>query len=147
MISLGAVATAPFGTRVAVLAAIAAIMTVGVYGLVAGIVKLDDAGLWLVRRGGAGARALGATILKTAPWLMKALSVAGTAAMFLVGGGILVHGLPVLHHLVAALAPDTGWWGPVGTLAAEAVVGVVAGALVLGTVTLGKRVLGAARPA
>ena len=68
-------------------------MTVGVYGFVAGIVKLDDLGLWLSRRGGAAA-SMGRAILAMAPWLMKGLSIAGTAAMFLVGGGILVHGLP-----------------------------------------------------
>ena len=74
------------------LSGIAVLMTVGVYGFVAGIVKLDDLGLWLSRRDSGAAQALGRGILRAAPWLMKALSVAGTAAMFLVGGGILVHG-------------------------------------------------------
>ncbi|HKX95523.1 MAG TPA: DUF808 domain-containing protein [Methylibium sp.] len=147
VISLGTVAAAPFGTRLAVLLGIAAIMTVGVYGLVAGIVKLDDGGLWLTRRDSGAARALGAGILKTAPWLMKALSVAGTAAMFLVGGGILVHGWPLLHHLVEAAAVDSGWLGTLGALAAEAAVGIAAGALVLGGVTLAKRTFAAARAA
>ncbi|HSV68873.1 MAG TPA: DUF808 domain-containing protein [Methylibium sp.] len=145
VISLGTVAAAPFGTRLAVLVGIAAIMTVGVYGLVAGIVKLDDGGLWLTRREGAGARALGRAILKAAPWLMKALSVAGTAAMFLVGGGILVHGWPALHHLVEAAADASGAFGLVGAMAAEAVVGIAAGALVLGGVTLAQRGFRAAR--
>ena len=100
---------APFGTRVAVLVGIALLMTVGVYGFVAGIVKLDDAGLHLSRSAGADAwagfkRALGGGILRAAPWLMKALSVAGTAAMFLVGGGILTHGVPALHHGIEAVA-------------------------------------------
>jgi hypothetical protein len=135
-ITLGTVAGQPFGTQAAVLAAIAAVMTVGVYGLVAGIVKLDDAGLWLSRRPGAAAQATGRAVLRTAPWLMKALSVAGTAAMFLVGGGILVHGVPALHHAIAgAVAP---WGGLAGALAgtlAEALVGVLAGALVLAAVT------------
>ena len=108
-ITLGTVADAAFGTRVAVLTGIALLMTVGVYGFVAGIVKLDDAGLHLSRSAGAHAwagfkRALGTGILRAAPWLMKALSVAGTAAMFLVGGGILVHGWPWLHHVIEALA-------------------------------------------
>jgi predicted DNA repair protein MutK len=108
-ITLGTVATSPFGTRVAVLVGIALLMTVGVYGFVAGIVKLDDAGLHLSRSAGADAwagfkRAFGNGILRAAPWLMKALSVAGTAAMFLVGGGILTHGLPWLHHHIEALA-------------------------------------------
>jgi predicted DNA repair protein MutK len=96
-ITLGTVADAPFGTQVTVVAGIAAIMTVGVYGLVAGIVKLDDGGLYLSRSDSAPVRAFGRGILTAAPWLMKFLSVAGTAAMFLVGGGILTHGIPMLH--------------------------------------------------
>ena len=131
-ITLGTVANAPFGTRVAVLVGIALIMTVGVYGLVAGIVKLDDAGLHLSRSATGGAQALGRGILRLAPWLMKALSVAGTAAMFLVGGGILSHGLPFLHHaseaVTAALGAGLAWIAP--TLF-DAVVGVAAGALAL----------------
>ena len=99
-ITLGAVAQADFWTQLAVLSGIAVIMTVGVYGLVGGIVKLDDAGLWLSRRASAAAQGLGRAILALAPWLMKGLSVAGTAAMFLVGGGIIVHGVPALHHLL-----------------------------------------------
>ncbi|CAM3829076.1 DUF808 domain-containing protein [Paracidovorax anthurii] len=144
-ITLGTVAGAPFGQQVAVLAGIAAIMTVGVYGLVAGIVKLDDAGLWLSRRAGAGARALGRGIVAAAPWLMKALSVAGTAAMFLVGGGILVHGVPALHHGVEALAAaaSQGAAGGLGhalvTNALNAVAGIAAGAVVLAAVALARR--------
>ncbi len=94
VIALGTVAAQPFMTRVAVLIAIALVMTVGVYGLVGAIVKLDDLGLYLNQRGGALSRAVGRGILAFAPWLMKALSVAGTAAMFLVGGSIIVHGVP-----------------------------------------------------
>ena len=101
-------------------------MTVGVYGLVAGIVKLDDAGLYLAQREGEGAwpgfqRWLGLRLLAFAPWLMKALGVVGTAAMFLVGGGILVHGLHPVEHVVE----DVVAWG--NSLPA---VGVVTGALV-----------------
>ncbi|MBL8969396.1 MAG: DUF808 domain-containing protein, partial [Myxococcales bacterium] len=103
VISLGAIASAPAGTRVAALIAIAALMTVGVYGLVAGIVKLDDLGLHLSKRRGP-ARRLGAAILAGAPYLMKGLSFAGTLAMFLVGGGILVHGLPRAEALGDQLA-------------------------------------------
>jgi predicted DNA repair protein MutK len=133
-ITLGTVATASFMTQVAVLSGIAILMTVGVYGLVAGIVKLDDAGLHLNRRSGESAfvklqRALGAAILRTAPWLMKGLSVAGTAAMFLVGGGILVHGIPALHHLGENA-------GMLASLALDGIAGIVAGALALGSVTL-----------
>jgi predicted DNA repair protein MutK len=131
-ITLGTVATAPMGTRVAVLVTIALLMTVGVYGLVAGIVKLDDLGLWLNQRASAIWKGLGALILRAAPWLMKTLSVAGTAAMFLVGGGILVHGVPVLHHAIEAATQGLG--GVVGLLLsslAEGLVGIVAGALLL----------------
>ncbi|HOB03477.1 MAG TPA: DUF808 domain-containing protein, partial [Casimicrobium huifangae] len=100
-ITLGTVADKPFATQFTVLAGIAIIMTIGVYGLVAGIVKLDDAGLYLSRAQGEGGwarfkRGLGAAILRAAPYLMRLLSVAGTAAMFLVGGGILTHGIPAV---------------------------------------------------
>jgi predicted DNA repair protein MutK len=131
VISLGTVATAAFPQQLGVLVGISVIMTVGVYGLVAGIVKIDDAGLHLSRREGA-AKALGLALLAFAPKLMKLLSVLGTAAMFLVGGGILVHGLPVLHHL------QEGWVSTSGGFVAATVpmlfsgaVGVAAGALVL----------------
>lgn len=132
-ITLGTVAGQPLGIQVGVLSGIAIVMTVGVYGLVAGIVKLDDSGLALSRRTNAGAQALGRGILAAAPWLMRALSVAGTAAMFLVGGGILVHGIEPLHHWVEAQAP-----GVLGALV-NGLLGVVAGALVLAVVTLGAR--------
>ncbi len=141
-IALGTVAAAPFVQQLAVLTAVAALMTVGVYGLVAGIVKLDDLGLWLSERASAVAQALGRGLVRAAPWLMKALSVAGTAAMFLVGGGILVHGWPALHHATEALAAAADR-GPLGAWAQwlasnglNAVVGLAAGALVLAGVTL-----------
>lgn len=139
VITLGTVATAVFGKQVAVLTAIAVIMTIGVYGLVAGIVKLDDAGLYLAQKTSAAARALGRFLLAAAPWLMKALAIVGTAAMFLVGGGILVHGLPMLHHAVAAVVPTHGALSLLLPLLADAVVGIVAGALVLAGVSLLKR--------
>jgi len=146
-ITLGTVAASPFGTQVAVLAGIAVLMTVGVYGLVAGIVKLDDAGLHLSRVAGEGGfarlqRRFGRGILRAAPWLMKFLSVAGTAAMFLVGGGILVHGVPVLHHLVtdwAATLPAL--LGAVAPTLVDGVAGILAGGLVLGGVMLVQRAL------
>jgi len=143
-ITLGTVAASPFVTQLSVLVGISAIMTVGVYGLVAGIVKLDDAGLYLSRRSGVQ-RSLGLAILSAAPWLMKGLSVAGTAAMFLVGGGILTHGVPALHHAIEGMAAGAG--GVAGLLVpllADAVVGIVAGAVVLGAVLAAKR---AFRPA
>ena len=146
-ITLGTVADAPFPTQVLVLAGIALLMTVGVYGLVAAIVKLDDAGLYLSRTRGEEPtarlrRRLGAAITVSAPWLMKALSIAGTAAMFLVGGGILVHGVPPLHHWiehqVQALAEVPGV-GAAMTVAAEmmanAALGIAAGAVVLAVVS------------
>ena len=142
-ITLGTVADSPLLTQVVVLSGIAVVMTVGVYGIVAGIVKLDDAGLFLSRRPGEGAwprwqRGLGAATLKTAPYLMKGLSIAGTAAMFLVGGGILTHGVPVLTEAIdraaAQLAQLPGLGGVLAVLApqlANALVGVLAGAAAL----------------
>jgi predicted DNA repair protein MutK len=94
VIALGTVADASFATQVAVLSGIGLIMTVGVYGIVAGIVKMDDLGLHLLSRSGSVARTIGRGLLLAAPRLMKALTVIGTAAMFLVGGGILAHGIP-----------------------------------------------------
>jgi len=117
-----------------VLVAISLIMTVGVYGLVGGIVKLDDLGLRLTRESaGKVSAAIGRGILAFAPRLMKFLSIAGTAAMFLVGGGILVHGVPALHHAAEAIrAFPPGWlWENLY----NAVVGIIAGAVVLGVVT------------
>jgi len=158
VISLGTIASATFGQRVAVLVGIALIMTVGVYGLVAGIVKLDDAGLYLSKKSGTGSfsqlqRALGRGLLLTAPYLMKGLSIAGTAAMFMVGGGILTHGIPALHHLSENLAHGVGTVPVIGgalqalapTLV-DALAGVVAGALVLLGVTAAKRAFQAVRP-
>ena len=134
VISLGTVATASFGTRVGVLVAIGLIMTVGVYGLVAGIVKLDDLGFYLSRRDGRFARAIGRGILVAAPWLMKALAVVGTAAMFLVGGGILTHSVGALHHAIEAITPE-GLLGSIVKLACDAGIGIVVGAIVLAVVT------------
>lgn len=150
-ITLGTVQNAAFAIQVAVLVGIALLMTVGVYGFVAGIVKLDDAGLYLSRQSGAGGaarvkRAAGAAILKAAPWLMKGLSVAGTAAMFLVGGGILAHGVPALHHAIEALAERAGDLPAVGgalhaltPALLNAGVGLLAGALVVGAITMLQR--------
>ncbi len=134
VITLGTVTGADFMTRLSVLVAIALLMTVGVYGLVGGIVKLDDLGLWLTRTGTGLRKALGNAILRAAPWLMKFLSVAGTAAMFLVGGSILVHGIPALHHWIEAHA---GHW--LASTLVEAVVGIAAGVLVLVVVTAASR--------
>ncbi len=144
VISLGTVAGVPLGQQLAVLAAIAVVMTVGVYGVVAGIVKLDDWGLYLSRRQAAWRRSLGGLILRGAPWLMKGLSVVGTAAMFFVGGGILVHGWPWLHHAVEGIAAfaGSGWMATVIFTVLGGLSGVAAGALALGVVTLGQKVFG-----
>jgi hypothetical protein len=151
VIALGTVQGATLPTRIGVLSAIAVLMTIGVYGLVAGIVKLDDAGLYLAGREGdspgrRGLRAVGRFLLRLAPWLMKSLGVLGTAAMFLVGGGILVHGLPpvyeLLHHL-QELAHGVGAMG--GLLSGLALLlfnglfGILAGGMVLGVVSLASR--------
>jgi len=144
VITLGTVAAANFGTRVAVLAGIALLMTIGVYGFVAIIVKLDDAGLYLSRGAGTGlfkriGRALGFSILSAAPWLMKGLSIVGTAAMFLVGGGILVHGVPALEHLSATLVVEVS---PLSAVLLSALTGIAAGALAVAAVSLAKRLRG-----
>ena len=146
-ITLGTVQDSPFLTQVIVLSGIAVVMTVGFYGLVAGIVKLDDAGLYLSRQAGEGAavrlrRRMGRGIVLTAPWLMKGLSVAGTAAMFLVGGGILTHGVPALDRAIETLSARAGSvLGAITPLLADALVGIAAGALVLAVVTLVQKIM------
>jgi predicted DNA repair protein MutK len=130
-ITLGTVAGQDFARQVGVLSAIAVIMTVGVYGLVAGIVKLDDAGLYLTQRGGSVPRSLGRAILWAAPFLMKTLSVLGTAAMFLVGGGIVAHGIPALHHAIEHVAHGGGVFAPVIPMLLNGLCGLVSGAVVL----------------
>ena len=137
IIALGTVAAAPLLTRIGVLTAVAVLMTVAVYGFVGMIIKLDDLGWWLQRRGGRLAELAGGILLGTAPRLMRFLTVAGTAAMFLVGGGIMVHGVPVLAHsletLVAPLGPLVG---PIATMVGNALAGVVVGAIALAAVAL-----------
>jgi predicted DNA repair protein MutK len=142
------VADAPFTQQVTVVAGIAVVMTVGVYGLVAGIVKLDDAGLFLSQRSGAITKAFGRMLLTGAPLLMKTLSVVGTAAMFMVGGSIIGHGIPALHHFSEGAALTAGGVAGVGPVLqaitptlVDAVIGVITGALVLLGVTLVKKVL------
>lgn len=158
-ITLGAVAAATLATQLLVLVTVALGMTVGVYGVVAAIVKLDDAGVALQRTAGAGGwararRAVGAAVLQAAPWMLKGLSIAGTFAMFLVGGGILVHGLPVVHHAIesAELAANglPGVGGLLGLLTSfllQAGFGVVSGGLVAVAVgILGKARQGKSHP-
>ena len=140
IIALGTVAAFSMLTQIGVLAGIAMLMTLGVYGFVAAIVKLDDVGLHLSRQPRALSAAFGRGLLAFAPWLMKALSVLGTAAMFLVGGGILVHGVPALEHAIVSLTAGGGVVldALLATLA-DGVVGIAAGALVLGAVQLVRR--------
>ena len=135
-ITLGAVAGATLTQQVIVLSGIAIVMTIGVYGLVAGIVKLDDLGLWLTRKPGQMAQKIGNGILVAAPYMMKALSVIGTAAMFLVGGGILTHGVPVVHHWIESIGAAAGSAGFVVPVLINGVAGIIAGAVVLAVVTL-----------
>lgn len=130
VITLGVVAAKPFVTEALTLSAIALIMTIGVYGLVACIVKLDDLGLHLSQRSGS-LRMFGIGILRAAPILMKTLSVLGTAAMFLVGGGILVHGIGPLHHWIEQLLQPWGAWSSVAMAIFNGIFGIVAGAVAL----------------
>lgn len=148
VISLGTVAAAPFLSQVTVMVLIAVVMTLGVYGLVAAIVKIDDAGLYLSKLNGESGfmqmvRKFGELIVNAAPWLMKTLSVVGTFAMFLVGGSIISHGLPFMHSLIEVL--NNGHQGLVSTLitgVTDLVVGLIVGALVLAVVMLGQKILG-----
>lgn len=151
-ITLGVVAEQAFLQQVVVLSGIAVLMTVGVYGLVAGIVKLDDAGLYLSQRASVLAQRLGHGILWLAPWLMKSLSVIGTAAMFMVGGGILTHGISgaheLIHHWVEASAVVPVFGGVLAALTptlVNAVFGILVGAAVLLLVSLLGKVRGALR--
>ncbi|AJZ96783.1 DUF808 domain-containing protein [Pseudomonas simiae] len=134
-ITLGTVADAPLTQQVIVLSGIAIVMTVGVYGLVAGIVKLDDLGLWLTQKPGQAARSIGGAILRAAPYMMKSLSVIGTAAMFLVGGGILTHGVPVVHHWIETVSQSAGGVAWLVPTLLNGVAGIIAGAVVLAVVS------------
>jgi predicted DNA repair protein MutK len=152
-IALGTVADAPFTQQVVVLVGIAAIMTVGVYGLVGGIVKLDDLGLYLTKSRAAIQQQIGHAILAAAPYMMKTLSVVGTAAMFMVGGGILTHGFHAAQEWIEHAADAAAEIPVIGGLAAaltpavlSALAGVVAGAIVVAVVTLIRRMTGKTEP-
>lgn len=138
VISLGTVAAAAFMTKVTVLSLIALVMTVGVYGLVAMIVKIDDLGLYLTQQTSELKNKIGRGLLGFAPILMKTLSIVGTVAMFLVGGGIITHTIPLLHHFTEEtvdhleLIPSFG--SIIGALTPTLInlgVGLLAGAIVL----------------
>ncbi|TVT33163.1 DUF808 domain-containing protein [Marinobacter vinifirmus] len=135
-ITLGTVAGKGFGMQFAVLTVVALMVTVGVYGLVAGIVKLDDAGLYLSQKASAMAQKVGHGILWLAPWMMKTLSVLGTIAMFLVGGGILTHGIPAvydaIHHVAGMVSsvPEV-----LVTTLGDGLFGLLAGAVLVLVIT------------
>jgi predicted DNA repair protein MutK len=136
-ITLGIVSDAPLLNQVLILAGIAILVTIGVYGIVAAIVKIDDLGYWLNEKSSAVAQGIGRFLLGFAPWLMKILTVVGTLAMFLVGGGIIVHGLAPLHHLIEAITGDMN--GLVASLlsnGANLVLGFIVGSIVLLAVNL-----------
>lgn len=144
VIALGTVATATFSKQATVVSIIAVIMTVGVYGLVAGIVKLDDLGLHLMLKKGKSfyrqlQRKIGEKILAFAPYLMRTLSVVGTAAMFIVGGSIIGHGAPFLHHFTEQVIEFLQKLPEVGSVLAtispiliDGIIGLIVGAICVG---------------
>ena len=142
VISLGVMTAATFATKAAALSTIAILMTVGVYGLVALIVKLDDMGVHLLNKPDTSSQAIGRALLAFAPKLMKFLSFAGTLAMFLVGGGILVHGIDILHHQAEDLAALSGVFGGFTEVLYNGVVGLIAGLIILAVVIVAKKAFG-----
>lgn len=152
VISLGTVADAPLMDQLMVLSIIAVVMTIGVYGLVAGIVRLDDAGFYLMKKPGSLAKRMGQSLISFAPYLMKTLSIVGTAAMFLVGGGIIAHGVPLFHHWIDHRAEAAGGVPGFGQLfeallptVLNGLLGIVAGIIVLVIVSLGQKIWTSAR--
>lgn len=142
-ITLGIVSEAPLLNQVLILSGIAFLVTVGVYGIVAVIVKIDDLGYWLQQKNAALAKSVGGALLAAAPWMMKILTVVGTVAMFLVGGGIIVHGIPLLHHTLEGIG--AGFNGTIAAVIANAanlVIGLIVGSIVLSLVNLVARVRG-----
>ncbi len=149
VIALSTIKTESFLNQVMVLTAVAVLLTVAVYGLVAGIVKMDDLGLYWNRSKFSFKRKIGAILLVAAPKLMKFLSVAGTIAMFLVGGAIIVHGWPLLHHALESVENNASAVANVGAflklpagMLFEMIVGVATGAVCLAGFMLGKKILG-----
>lgn len=147
VISLGTVAATTFSTKVMVLSVIAILMTVGVYGFVAMIVKIDDLGLYLTQQASSFKQTIGRGLLAFAPKLMKTLTIVGTIAMFLVGGGIISHGVPLLHHFTEGSVDYAEHIPTVGSILGaltptliNLVIGFVAGLIVLVIVSLIKKV-------
>ncbi|EIB98404.1 MULTISPECIES: DUF808 domain-containing protein [Pantoea] len=142
-ITLGIVSESPLLNQVIILAGIAILVTIGVYGIVAAIVKIDDLGFWLREKSSRVAQGIGSVLLAAAPWLMKILSVVGTIAMFLVGGGIVVHGITPLHHLIEEVSAGfSGWIATLLSNGANLVLGFIIGSIVLLVVNLIARVRG-----
>jgi predicted DNA repair protein MutK len=147
VIALGTVTGSSIVTQILVVSLIAVLMTIGVYGLVAGIVKLDDLGFYLERTSnGEGLKAkLGGALVAFAPKLMKMLAVVGTAAMFLVGGGIVAHNVPAVHHLIEPIIMDfrghTIATAIIPTLL-NGLIGVIAGLVVVAVWTVVEKVRG-----
>ncbi len=139
VIALGSAAGATLLEKSLVLSIIAIAITVGVYGLVAGIVKIDDLGLYLKQQSGDVKQKIGDFLLAAAPKLMKFLSIAGTLAMFLVGGGILVHGISFLYNGVEDLAHFTGVFESLTTMLLNGLVGLIVGVIVVAIVTVIKK--------
>ncbi|KAB8310718.1 DUF808 family protein [Erwinia endophytica] len=140
-ITLGIVSEAPLLNQVLILSGIAILVTIGVYGIVACIVKIDDLGWWLQQKSTTLLQGMGRFLLTMAPWMMKALSIVGTLAMFLVGGGIIVHGVPLIHHFISEFTTDySGLTGSLISNLANLVVGLVVGLIVLSVVNLIARV-------
>lgn len=143
VISLGTMASSvTLLNKALVLSAISVVMTLGVYGLVAGIVKLDDLGLHLLQKSDDFSKKMGNAILAFAPKLMKFLSFAGTLAMFLVGGGIIAHGIDFVHHGIEHLGEMSGMFGGLTTNLLNGLVGLIAGLAVVAVVTLVQKMRG-----
>lgn len=140
VISLGTMATASLTLKALTLSAISILMTIGVYGLVALIVKMDDAGVHLVNKPDAFSQKLGSALLAFAPRLMKFLSIAGTIAMFLVGGGIFVHNVAPLHHMALHLVETVGAFGGLTENLFNGIAGFIAGCIIVAVVLFAKKI-------
>lgn len=145
VITLGVVQDRPFMQQLAVLVGISLLMTVGVYGLVGGIVKLDDIGLWLLQKKNALSQTVGRFFLWIMPRLMKGLAFVGTLAMFLVGGSIIAHNLPHslgVHHMYEVVAHSVpSWLQGLSSTLMDLMVGLIVGALVLLIVTIASKIM------
>ena len=136
IIALGVVEKYDLMTRSLVMTAIGIGMTAFVYGLVGIIVKLDDFGMLLMRQKSTGIRTVGRGLTAFMPWFMRGLSVVGTLAMFLVGGGLITHNLGFLHDFLHAQHWDSGLMEHVANLTVGLIAGAVACAVALSLMKL-----------